>query len=218
MQLPNITLKVGMSLDAKLATSCGESKWITSELARADARELRKNHAGILVGSGTVIADDPGLLVNQESSYNPIRIILDTNLVTPLTAKVVTDNKVQSIIFVSNNVSAAKIALFAQFALVKIIQIDAPQLELSKILPKLFKLGITSILVEGGPRILSSFMQQCLYNQLVMYVNPQLIGGGDRYGLASGLNVLHLADSLKLTIKELQLIGGDIKIIALAAK
>ncbi|MEN9391208.1 MAG: riboflavin biosynthesis protein RibD, partial [Pseudomonadota bacterium] len=130
----------------------------------------------------------------------------------------VTDNKVQSIIFVSNNVSAAKIALFAQFALVKIIQIDAPQLELSKILPKLFKLGITSILVEGGPRILSSFMQQCLYNQLVMYVNPQLIGGGDRYGLASGLNVLHLADSLKLTIKELQLIGGDIKIIALAAK
>jgi diaminohydroxyphosphoribosylaminopyrimidine deaminase/5-amino-6-(5-phosphoribosylamino)uracil reductase len=218
MQLPKITIKVGMSLDAKLATMSGESKWITCEMARIDSRQLRKTHAGILVGSGTVIADDPALLVNKTSEYNPIRIILDTHLNTPLSSKVVTDNKVQTIIIVGMNVSASKIALFAPFALVKIIQVKQPQLELTTVLPQLLALGINSILVEGGPRIIRSFILQGLYHQLIMYVNPQLIGGDDRYSLLSGLGFSHLAESIKLNITDVKLVGSDLKIVATAQK
>lgn len=211
---PYITLKAGMSLDAKLATSSGESKWITNAAARADAHIYRHTHDAILVGINSILADDPSLttrLVN--GGKQPIRIILDTQLRTPLTSRVITNQPSQTWIITGNQVSAYKQAQYGQLG-VKLLAMDTSRIEIRQLLPILGQQGITSILVEGGNQVHSNFLQAGLFNQLVLYLSPSLIGGNTAPNFFAGTGFAQLRDALSLKFKRIETIAENLKIVA----
>lgn len=211
---PYITLKCGMSLDAKLATKNLESKWITGSNARLDAHSYRFSHDAILVGVNTILADDPSLTYRGEVKFgkakNLTRIILDTNLKTPLSAKVITDNSNSTWIIVGNEVSSEQIA---KYTTVKIIQMPDKNIDLKKLMLHLGKFEIISILVEGGYTVLTSFLELGLFNQIVAYVAPLLIGGKLAPSLFMGEGISNLSDAIKLKYSNVQMINDDLKLV-----
>lgn len=210
---PYITLKVGMSLDAKLATHTGDSKWITSREARDDAHSYRYTHDAILVGVNTICADNPRLTTRLENrNKNPIRIILDRNLRTPLHSTVLNDNAAATWIITTAAVAADKLLAYEQLPGVRIIQLE--EYNLNNVITKLGELGITSVLVEGGNQIHTSFLQIKLFNQLVLYIAPKLIGGEAAPHFFAGQGFSTLAETLQVKIEAISQVGEDIKIIA----
>ncbi|HLX52645.1 MAG TPA: bifunctional diaminohydroxyphosphoribosylaminopyrimidine deaminase/5-amino-6-(5-phosphoribosylamino)uracil reductase RibD [Aquella sp.] len=209
---PFITLKCGMSLDAKLATKNMESKWITNSSSRSDAHYYRHTHDAILVGINTILADNPSLTYRGElpSSGKLVRIILDTHLRTPLDAKIVTDKSHPTWIIIGNNVTPAQIAKYSN---VKIIQMKDNHIDLVQLMKQLGELQITSILVEGGHTVLTSFLELGLFNQIVAYIAPLLIGGKSAPGLFMGEGFGKLSDALKLKYEHVQIIDNDLKLV-----
>lgn len=209
---PFITLKCGMSLDAKLATKDFESQWITNNASRLDARYYRHTHDAILVGINTILADDPLLTYrgNLEHPSTLIRIILDTHLKTPLNAKVITDKTNPTWIVVGNQVTPEQISKYTD---VKIIQMKDTQINLIKLIEQLGELHVTSLLVEGGYTILTSFLELQLFNQIVTYVAPLLIGGKSAPSIFMGNGASKLCDALKLKYAQVQMIGNDLKLV-----
>lgn len=213
-QVPFITLKCAMSLDAKLATVTNESKWITNEKSRADAHIYRHQHDAILVGVNTIIADNPALTTRLKGGgKHPIRIILDTSLRTPLTSQIIIDKEVQTWIVVGNKIDLAKIQQYKAYG-IKIIQMDSVVIQINELLPRLFQLGITSILVEGGNKVHTSFLNAKLFNQLILYISPLLIGGAGAPTFFAGAGFNRLKDALALDLFSVEKVADDLKIIA----
>ena len=214
VSIPNITLKVGMSIDGKIATNKGESQWITNTLCRNNVQQLRHNHDAVLVGVGTTLMDNPSLTSRIPHGKNPIRIILDTSLRTPMNANVVTDGQAPVWIVVNNQVAENKIKQYERLADVKIIQVSSPIIELITLLEYLFQNGIKSILVEGGSQVFSSFIQQRLFNQLILFISPILIGGVNAPALFLGDGFNHLVDALQLKFTSIEAYDDNLKIVA----
>ncbi len=214
-KLPYLTLKAGISLDSKLATYTTESKWISNPKSLADSYYYRHNHDAILVGIGTVLIDNPSLTTRIEGGgKNPIRVVLDTNLRTPLESNLITDGLSPTLIVCGNGVSDEQIAKFASFSLVKILKMPTPEIDLFIMLKKLAELQVTSILVEGGNKIISSFLDKGLINQLVLYIAPILIGGKNAPTFFAGTGFAKLSEALKLEFEPVEYLDGDIKIVA----
>ncbi|MCE2706315.1 MAG: bifunctional diaminohydroxyphosphoribosylaminopyrimidine deaminase/5-amino-6-(5-phosphoribosylamino)uracil reductase RibD [Proteobacteria bacterium] len=213
-KIPYITLKTGMSLDAKLATSSNESKWITNEESREDTHNYRHTHDAILVGINTIIADNPSLTTRlKNGGKHPIRIVLDTHLRTPANSKIANDNISKTIIITGNQVTEKNKLQFTQKN-VEIISMPTPEIDIADLLKILGNNNITSILVEGGQIIHNSFLQQKLFNQLVIYIAPILIGGGNALNFFTGTGFEKLSEAVKLKITEIKQLDGDIKIVA----
>lgn len=212
-KIPYVTVKTAVSLDGKTATSSFESKWITNKTARLDSHAYRHQHDAILVGVNTVIKDDPSLTTRIPGGRNPIRIILDSHLRTPVHANVVTDQQAETWIFVGSNVTEKQINTFTNFG-VRIIQMEEESISIEKVLQKLGAEKITSLLVEGGATVNSSFLKTKYINQLIMYIAPIVIGGNMAPGAFGGQGFKRLTDTLKLQIKELKQIEGQIKVVA----
>lgn len=214
-KLPYLTLKAAISLDSKLATYTTESKWISNSKSLLDSHYYRHNHDAILVGIGTILIDDPSLTTRIEGGgKNPIRIVLDTNLRTPLEANLVTDGLSPTWIVCGSGINEEKIAKFASFPLVKIIKMPTQDIDLLTMLKKLAELQISSILVEGGNKIISSFLDKGLINQLVLYISPILIGGCNAPTLFAGTGFAKLSEALKLEFEPIEYLGDNIKIVA----
>ena len=211
---PYITIKAGMSLDAKLATSTRESKWVTNSESRADAHTYRHSHDAILVGVNSVIADDPLLTTRLKyGGKNPIRIILDTHLRTPINSQIVNDGLAKTIIVTGSTVNDKDIYKYDN-SKVEILRMRNTNIDLHALLKILAERDLCSILVEGGPTIQNSFIQNKLFNELVMYIAPNLIGGENAPNFFAGIGFAKLSDSIKLKYTEVTQIGNDIKIVA----
>ena len=211
---PFVTLKTATSLDGKIATSTGESKWITGELAREDVQQLRHEHDGILVGIGTVLADNPALTTRRKvGGKNPTRIILDHQLRTPLNAKVVTDGEANTWIITCKTASDSKQTELLQLG-VKVINVDSEEININELLILLGERGITSLFVEGGSAVNDSFLRSGCINEVITYIAPKLIGGKEAPTSFSGTGVPNLRDALQLSIKEVKQLGDDLKIVS----
>ncbi|GGJ59568.1 diaminohydroxyphosphoribosylaminopyrimidine deaminase/5-amino-6-(5-phosphoribosylamino)uracil reductase [Anoxybacillus voinovskiensis] len=211
---PFVTMKFAASLDGKIATKTGESKWITSEEARQDVHRYRARHDAILVGVDTVIADDPSLTVRlPEGGKNPIRLILDTHLRTPLEANVVQDGAAETWIVVGSEVSRERIALYAR-PHVRIVSMPTPTIDIRELLNMLAGHKITSVFVEGGAKVHDSFIRAGAVQEIIAYFAPKIIGGSEAKTPVEGIGFAHMTDVLELTIKRVETIGRDIKIIA----
>lgn len=212
---PFVTVKSATSLDGKIATKTGESKWITSELAREDVHYYRHTHEAILVGVNTVLQDNPRLTTRlKQGGKNPIRIVLDTNLNTPLNAHLIQNSEADTIIFVSTNVLDEKIAQFNEFNHVEIIQLPTEKIKISDVLKVLGEREIASLFVEGGATINDAFLRAGFINQFVLYLAPKLIGGKKAPTSFSGKGYSNLKDIFNLKITYVEKIGPDIKISA----
>lgn len=211
---PFVTLKAASSLDGKTATVTGESKWITGEEARKDVHKSRELHDAILVGVNTVIADNPNLTCRVENpKRQPIRIILDTNLRTSLHANVVTDQLAPTWIIVSSQVSKEKMDIFEQRG-IKIIQLSNKTIEIEEVLNVLGEHKIMSLYVEGGSTVHGSFIKNNMFNEVIIYLAPKLIGGESAPTSVGGEGFLKMADVPTLQINEYIQLGDDLKIVA----
>lgn len=212
---PFVTLKAGMTLDGRLATQYGDSKWITSEASRADVHQLRHQHDAILVGVETVLHDNPFLTTRlPHGGKNPIRIILDRRLRTPKTSHVITDGVVETIIFTLE--SATEEVDFSDYPLVSVVKIADHVNFLAEVLRILAKKGIMTLFVEGGARVHSSFIDEGLADQLYLYIAPKLIGNGSSFFMNETRAVM--SENVPLTFADVTMFGSDIRLQALFKK
>lgn len=176
---PYVTLKYAMTLDGKLAADTGDSKWITAPAARAHVHRIRKETDAILVGAGTVKLDDPELtcrLKGINSQYQPKRFVLSPSGHLDKDKKIFSNNK---------NVTVITTPMGAREAAKNIPEIDYMEVErgeslIDQVIEKMTQRGIVSLLVEGGPVTLTSFMKAGLVNRIIVYIAPSIIGG-DKY-------------------------------------
>lgn len=212
---PYVTVKAAISLDGKIATATGDSKWITGASARLDSHHYRQTHDAILVGIETVLADNPSLTTRLPGGgKNPTRIILDTNLRTPLNSKVITDQEAKTWIIVGGEITEQAKAPYQGFENVSIIQVVEKEIEIDSVLRLLGQRHITSLFVEGGATINASFLETSHINQLILYMAPKIIGGQKAPTSFAGSGFQSIAETLKLEVKSVEMIEQDIKIVA----
>lgn len=208
---PYVTLKAATTLDGRLASASGDSKWISSQTSRTDVHFLRHTHDAILVGVETVLHDNPFLTTRlPHGGKNPIRIILDRQLRTPEAANVIADGAAETIIFTLD--SAKMNAKLTAYSNVSIERISETEPFLEVVLKRLAKRGIMTLFVEGGSRIHTSFIDEQLADELYLYVTPKLIGNGASLFMDDSRNFIK--DSETLTFLNVEKIGDDIKIHA----
>lgn len=215
---PFVTLKAAMSLDGKTATTSGESKWITGEAARLNTHQYRNEYDAILVGVNTILADNPHLTTRlPNGGKHPIRIVLDTHLRTPLSSHIITDEEAQTWLIVGSDVKREKIKQYESNT-VSVLQMNTQQIDISKLLSLLGEKQILSLFVEGGQTVHASFIEKHLFDELITYISPTLIGGNNAPTWFGGNGFSHLRDALSLQIQTVEQIGEDIKIVAIPRK
>lgn len=213
-KLPFVVLKSGVSLDGKIATKTGESKWITGAASRAKVNELRNELRGIMVGVNTVIIDDPTLNCNIHGGRNPIRIILDSNLRIPLDSKILkTAYKYETIIATTKNIDLNKKALVEELK-AKVITIDSinNKVDLNKLMIKLGEMKIDSILLEGGGEVNYSALEAGIIDKLMLFMAPVIIGGKESKTFVEGKGIDLLTNSFKASNLKIEYLGEDILI------
>nr|WP_026587677.1 bifunctional diaminohydroxyphosphoribosylaminopyrimidine deaminase/5-amino-6-(5-phosphoribosylamino)uracil reductase RibD [Bacillus sp. NSP9.1] len=212
--LPYVTLKAAASLDGKTATSTGDSKWITSSEARMDAHKYRKNHQSILVGVGTIKADDPSLTCRLPGVVNqPVRVILDTSLTIPLDAKVIHDKEAPTWIYTTSKADPDIVRHLEEKG-VQIIVFGNESISVKEVLQHLAENGIASVYVEGGSTVHASFVKEGLYQQIIFYLAPKLIGGFSSPSAISGEGFQSMKDVPLLQFTTITKIGQDVKLAA----
>ncbi|RYG73296.1 bifunctional diaminohydroxyphosphoribosylaminopyrimidine deaminase/5-amino-6-(5-phosphoribosylamino)uracil reductase RibD [Lentibacillus lipolyticus] len=210
--MPYVTLKTAASLDGKTATRTGDSKWITGEAARMDVHRYRHNHDAILVGMNTVLADNPSLTARlPNGAKNPLRIVLDSKLRTPLEANVVSDGQADTWIITGEQVADAAALPYEERG---VTVIRLPDTDPDTILRYLGNQRIMSLFVEGGASVHGSFLKHGRMNQLVQYMAPKLIGGKNAPGVIAGDGFNSMNGVLSMRIRFMEMIGDDVKIIA----
>lgn len=177
-KIPYVMMKYAMTMDGKTATCTGDSKWITGEAARQKVHEDRHRFSAIMVGVGTVIADNPLLTCRIKNGKNPIRIICDTHLRTPLNSQMITTAKSVPTLIATICEETDKQQPFID-AGCQIICLPAKNgyTDLSKLMMLLGSKGIDSLLLEGGSELNWSALQSGVVNKLQVYISPKIIGG-----------------------------------------
>jgi len=197
--LPLVTLKGATSLDGRIATRLFDSKWITSAVARRHARLLRAEHEAILVGTGTVLADDPRLDRRSPSPLSSplVRVILDRRLRLPLRSRLLSSLVFCGVAAPPKRRRALE-ALGVEVEVVRERGKKLPRLDLEEVLRKLGGRGITSLLVEGGGELEGSFLDLRLGDRLVLYVAPRILGGREARPWIGGEGVRTAAGAVRL--------------------
>lgn len=210
-QRPFVTLKAASTLDGKIASRTLDSKWITSEEARLDVHEMRSENRAILVGVGTVIEDDPELTSRIPNGRNPLRVVLDSALRTPIDAKLVVDNLAETWIFTSRHYDQEKRQILEASG-VRIFETNGEKrVDVVDVVRILGEQAISSLFLEGGGTIHSAFMENGLVDKVVLYFSPKLIGGKDAPTFLEGTGFELMKDAIELADGEFMKIGKDFK-------
>lgn len=209
---PFITIKTATTLDGKIATSTGSSKWITDEKSRNYVQKLRNDYDAILTGSGTIIKDNPSLNCRLKSGKNPIRIILDTNLKADPKSNVYKNDETKVIVATKKDIEESKIQKFPKNVEFVKCSLKNNHIDLNELLTKLFKMSITSIMVEAGSTLNSSFIKEGLADKLIQFLAPKIIGDKDAINFVENFNVKDINDSIKLKTSTTKTFDGDIMI------
>lgn len=209
--VPFVTLKWAQTLDGRIATAQGSSRWISSPESQKLAHQLRAANDAILAGVNTVIMDNPELTTRLVKGRNPLRVILDSQLRIPLDSKVLANQKTaKTLVAATPRASKQKLAALQKMGIeVLTIPPDSQgRVDLKKLLQALGKREISSLLVEGGGEVITSFLRLGLADKLVVIIAPRILGTGtDAVG---DLNITDLAKAYRLTIERVYRSGVDI--------
>jgi len=211
-----------MTLDGKIATATGESKWITGEKARKYGMKLRQGADAILVGINTVLADDPSLTFRKVQSpkskvQSPKlrRIVLDTNARTPLKARVLSDEYAAwTTIVVSKAVPKYRVAALARRVKVLVGPKRGGNLDLRSLLKRLGSENVTSLLVEGGGEVNASFLLQGFAHRIAFFYAPKILSGRDARTGVAGEGVKAVHEGIQLADVEWRQLGPDLLLTA----
>ena len=207
---PFVMLKSAMTLDGKIATVTGESKWITSEAARHEVHQLRNAFSGIMVGVETIIQDDPQLTCRIMNGRNPIIIVVDSRLRIPMTSKILTgESKV--IVATTKQAEESKISQLQELGIsVLILKSHNGRVDLKQLMRQLGQLGIDSILLEGGASLNDSALKAGIVDKVQFYIAPKIIGGEKAKTPVGGEGIKHLEDAIQIKDLKMQVVGNDI--------
>ena len=208
--LPYVAMKYAMTLDGKIASANGDSKWVTGEKAREHVHFLRKKYSAILAGIDTVLADDPLLNCRTEEGVDPIRVICDSHLRLPMDSQIVkTAGKIRTIAAYTDAEEETKKKL--ESTGVELLQISEKNghVDLEKLIRTLGEKKIDSILVEGGGNIHGSLLQTGLVNRVYAYIAPKLIGGKNALSPVGGDGIEKMKDAVVLQNQEILHLGAD---------
>lgn len=206
MRRPLVTLAYAQSLDGAITVERGQSSDISGPQSLQLTHQLRAMHAGIMVGVGTLLADNPQLNVRYAAGGNPRPVILDSQLRTPVDARLLTDTR-HPLLFCDSKVDPQRLELYKRAGFT-VIPLDARQgrLDLGEVLEKLEEVGLTNLMVEGGGEVLQSFLTSGLWDLAVITVAPRWMGG---YRVVNE----RLAKAVRLNDPQVELIGEDIVIV-----
>ena len=204
---PFVAIKFAASLDGKIATRTGDSKWITNEQARTYAHKLRSHYQAILVGINTVLKDDPHLGTRIKGKKDPVRVVLDSTLKIPLTSQVLRDTNV--LIATTTKANKEKVKVLTDRGIAVVI-FNTPSIPLPGLLEELKKRKIISILVEGGGQILGSFVDAKLVDKVYAFHAPILIGGEKGVSAIQGKGALTIKEALRLEQVSVKRFGDNI--------
>jgi diaminohydroxyphosphoribosylaminopyrimidine deaminase / 5-amino-6-(5-phosphoribosylamino)uracil reductase len=208
---PRFALKMASSLDGKIASASGDSRWISSDVARAWVHRRRREADAILVGSGTVRADDPLLTIRSVRGRNPDRIVMDAGLKTPASAKVWKADGPRRIAVASEGAPReAKHAIEGQGVEVWTVpEVASGRIDLSKFAARLGEEGYTNVLIEGGGTIAGAFIEAHLVDVIWLVMSRHLLLGGGGPGWSEGLRVPSVTRALKVSRTHIASMGPD---------
>ncbi|WP_238996444.1 bifunctional diaminohydroxyphosphoribosylaminopyrimidine deaminase/5-amino-6-(5-phosphoribosylamino)uracil reductase RibD [Paenibacillus pinistramenti] len=209
--LPFVTLKTASSLDGKIASRTGDSKWITGEEARSLVHTMRHQHAAILVGIETVLADNPSLSTRLPvPGLPPVRVIVDSKLRIPLGAKVLESDGAETMILTTENHANEPKLRALEDKQIRVIPCGSGErVDLRTGLQKLAEAGLSSVLVEGGGKVSGSFLSERLADEIQLFLAPKLIGSGgfESFSFTGPERIQH---AVKLTKVKVTPAGNDI--------
>lgn len=187
---PYVVMKYAMTMDGKIATYTGKSKWITGEAARQKVHIDRHHYSAIMVGLNTILADDPMLTCRIPNTKNPVRIICDTHLRTPITSNVVTTTDLAKTILATASTDEAKQKPYLDKGCeIIVLPIKNKHIDLNVLMEKIGEKNIDSILLEGGATLNWSALESGIVNKVQVYVSPKLFGGKDAKSPIGGIGV-----------------------------
>ncbi len=214
--MPFCVMKYAMTLDGKIACVTGDSKWVTGETAREHVHLLRKRYKGILVGIGTVLADDPMLNCRLENGVDPVRIVCDSSLRIPEEAQLVkTAKDIPTIVAccasrTDSEAARQKIQVLEASGVKVLVQENTDRVDLKKLMQALAAEKIDSVLIEGGAGIHASALEAGIVNKVYAYIAGKLVGGKEAPTPIGGTGILKMADAVKLHDMKVNTFGEDI--------
>ncbi len=209
---PFVHLKIAQSLDGKIATYTGSSKWITGEKARKFAHLLRKEASAVLIGVGTALKDNPSLTVRHiKTEKQPLRVLIDKELKTPLNFNIF-DNEAPTIVITSERAERGKLENLKKKGIkVKVLPLKEERFDIKDILKELYKEEVVHLLVEGGKGIITDFIKADLFDKVSLFIAPKIIG---EEGISSigKLSIADIKDALLLKKRKVKSLGEDLYI------
>jgi len=211
--LPLVTVKSALTLDGKTATAMGDSKWITGEAARRHVHQLRSESDALMVGVETVLADDPQLTCRlPRGGMDPLRIIVDSRLRTPLAAQVFrVESKATTLIASLEQDEGRFSAYRALGAELLSCREERGRVDLGHLLAQLGNRGVQSVLVESGGELAGALLRQGLIDRLVLFYGPRLVGGEGRSPFA-GVGVERMSESIRVQEIKVRRFGDDVMV------
>lgn len=212
--LPEIILKTAATLDGRIGTKTTDSRWITGIRARTFTHKMRAEIDAVMVGIGTVLADDPQLTVRHVKGRNPVRVIIDTNLRTPIGSKVLNSgDKTKTYIFAGEKLDRSKIDLYSG-SNCEVIQVGLDEqghVDLEQVFKHLGGLGIASVMVEGGGTVFSGILKRRLADKIVAVIAPKIIGG-DGIPLFKEIGIEKMSEVDTFMFNKIRRLGDDLMI------
>jgi diaminohydroxyphosphoribosylaminopyrimidine deaminase/5-amino-6-(5-phosphoribosylamino)uracil reductase len=214
--LPFVDLKAAMTLDGKIATAAGESRWITGPAARRHAHGLRGRADAIAVGLRTVLADDPQLTVRtgRPVPRQPLRVVLDSTLAIPPSARVLSPRlRSGTVLATTARAPRSRVRRLRQLgAIVLVLPAERGRVSLRACLKQLARMGVNRLLIEGGGELAASALRASVVNRLHLYIAPRILGGSDARGVIGGRSPRRLSQALSVSALTLKKIGRDLLI------
>jgi diaminohydroxyphosphoribosylaminopyrimidine deaminase/5-amino-6-(5-phosphoribosylamino)uracil reductase len=213
--VPLVTVKFAQTLDGRIATSTGNSQWISSPASQRFAHKLRTLNDAIMVGVGTILTDNPQLTVRLVKGRNPTRIVLDSKLRIPLDSKVLSNQEsAPTIIATTPDANTENLSVLRQMGIESLVvqKDEQGEVDLGHLLRILGQRGISSVLVEGGAETITSLLRLNLVDRLVVIVAPKLMGRGIE--AVGELDITDVSQTLKLSFSKKYRVGEDLIIEA----
>ncbi len=213
---PLVTLKAAMTLDGKIATSQGNSRWITGEASRRVVMRLRQEHDAVLVGIGTVLADDPQLTIRRGGKTRcGLRIVLDSRARIPITSRLLTDPFASNtLVVVGEGAAKARVNRIRSLATVWVAPLHDGRIALPALCAELGRRGITSVLVEGGGEVHAGFLRERLAQRIAFFYAPKIVGGREAPRSVGGIGWESLEEAPRIEGARWRALGDDLLLTA----
>lgn len=209
--LPYVVVKMAQSLDGKIATKTGDSKWITSEESRRFGHGLRAEADAILVGANTVIQDNPRLTARTgKKVIQPLKVVLDSHLRVLPSSKIFQGGRDSALIAVTKAASLKKIKAFEKKARIIIVKEDKGRVDLKTLLKALGDNGVVRVLIEGGGELIGDAFEKKLVQEVFAFVAPVIIGGREAVTSVEGRGANSLRQAFRFSTFDVQCLGSDV--------